>query len=392
MRHALTFALLAAVALSGPAAPANAAQEPVLIKTLPGIVVDTKANEVRLEGEVVMQEGGLELLVCSEGTREHESVIAVKAKPSHVTFALALLGLAPGKPGFTTPGGTFSPPAGAVLEITARFTVREGEDAAEKPDVRSYPAWQLLRFSGTETGLVRPLEWVYVGRQSPEALAAADREGTVVCVSNFIDAVIDVPFESTDVNAQLVYETNPKVVPPVGTPCELIVKPTGRVIKPKKVEIEVVLKRGEPVRLDGKPIELEAFRKRTSTAPADIRSALVLAEADESFGRVMQIHDILRDALMRVTFQVLPEEKPSPGPVAAPVEIVITRDGTIRIGGETLGLEEIASRAGELLAGAERAILVPENGASWKTVAEMMEIARQAGVTTTLSQGAAAQE
>ena len=44
-----------------------------------------------------------------------------------------------------------------------------------------------------------------------------DREGTVVCLSNFVEAVIDVPFESTSVNTNLVYEANPDTVPPVGT-------------------------------------------------------------------------------------------------------------------------------------------------------------------------------
>ncbi len=389
MRHvlALTPLLIAAHLWAPTAAPA--AEQPVLIKTLPGIVVDTKAGEVRLEGKVVMQEGPLELLVCSEGTREHESVVAVKARPSHVTFALALLGLGPGKPGFTTPGGTFSPAAGAVLDITARFTVDPGD--GKKPEVQSYPAWKLLRFAGTETSLVRPLEWVYVGRQSPEALAAADQEGTVVCVSNFTEAVIDVPFESTGVNANLIYEANPAVVPPVGTPVELVIRPTGRRIKPKKVEIEVVLKRGKLPTIDGKPMDLETFRETVNTAPADIRSAVVRAEPGETFGRVMQVHDILRDALMRVTLRVLQEETPAPTPAARPpLAVAIADDDKVRIGDETLTLDELKAKAGELFKDADRAILVPEKGTSWKTVAEVMEIARQAGVAATLSQGATA--
>jgi hypothetical protein len=93
MRHVLlTIALLVFVNVA-----ARAADVPV-IKTLPGLVVDTKAREVRLEAEVCLQQGSLELLACSPGTREHESILVVKAKPSHIVFALALVGLPPGSP------------------------------------------------------------------------------------------------------------------------------------------------------------------------------------------------------------------------------------------------------------------------------------------------------
>ncbi|HET6441515.1 MAG TPA: YdjY domain-containing protein, partial [Phycisphaerae bacterium] len=263
---AVVLAILAAGAARGAETPAQQtppAEKPVVLTTLPGIVVDTEKGEVRLEGKVCLQKGALELVVCSEGTREHESIVAVKARPSHVTFALALLGLEPGQPAHWTEAGAFSPPAGETLEITAQFFTVSDEEKARvdkllaegaKPEdikvrktlLKEVPAWKLLRLSGSEVEITRPIEWVYVGRPEKNMLVAADREGTVVCLSNFVEAVIDVPFESTAVNADLLYEANPNVVPPVGTPVELVIRPTGRRVESKKVDIQVIVKKGRP--------------------------------------------------------------------------------------------------------------------------------------------------
>ena len=400
MRHAmvlcLMLALTAAVCAAAPSspsapdarppAPAPAAEEGRIIKTLPGIVVDTKAREVRLEGYVCLQKGGLELLVCGAGTREHESVIAVKAKPSHVTFALALLGLAPGKPGFMTEGGAFSPPAGAVVEITARFSVtRDG-----KTETVEVPAWKLLCLSGSTSGLERALQWVYVGQPGEEALRAADNEGTVACLSNFTEAVLDVPFESTSVNAELLYEANPEVVPPRKTPVELILHPTGERIEARKVECEVVLKKGQQPVLDGRPVDLAALKAAVNAMPADVRTTVLRADPQEAFGRVMEIHDILRDALMQVKLAIL---KPAPAaakPGAPPLAIAVEADDKIRAGDKTYTLEDFRSRAQGILTGIERVVITAAKDASYRTVAEVLAIVRQHGASATLGRSEAA--
>ena len=140
----VALAALAAAPAAGLAAEAAAPSAPakdLVITSLPGITVDTRAREVRIEGTVVLRQGFLELFVCGEGTREHESIVAVRARPSHVVFALALLGLAPGKPGYTTEGGAFSPPAGEVLAIACRFKDADGQ-------MREVPAHRMLRLAG----------------------------------------------------------------------------------------------------------------------------------------------------------------------------------------------------------------------------------------------------
>lgn len=393
MRRTCAFAVAAAgiiaaisTAASPPARSEGAAKD-VIITTLPGIVVDTKAREVRLKGTMLRPEGPLELFVCSEHTREHESAIVVQAKPSNVTFALALLDLPPGQPGYTTPGGAFSPPAGDVLEILVRYAVETTEGGSKHPETREVPAWKLLKLAGSETVLDRPIDWVYVGQPDARALRAADHGGTVVCLSNFPEAVIDVPFESTSVNANLLYDLNRRDAPPAGTPVELVIRPTGRRIQPRKVEIEVSVRKGQPIMLDGKPIEPAALKEALNAMPAEVRTAVLRADPDERFGRVMEVHDLLRDALMKVTLSVL-QAPAAPAavekPAAVPLEIRITPDDKVNVAGKTLTVAEFRAKAAELLKGVERVNLAPDAKAAAKTVAEVMSIARDQGAFVAL--------
>jgi len=359
--------------------PAKSGAKDVVIKSLPGITVDTRPREVRLESEVVLQAGTLELFACSEGTREHESVLAVRARPSHVTFALSLLGLEPGKPGFTTEAGAFSPPAGRVLEISCRY---KGPD----DKTREVPAHTFLRLAGSEAALDRPLDWVYIGRKEADALRAADREGTVVCLSNFPEAVIDVPFQSTADNAALVYEANPETVPKVGTPVEIVIRPTGRRIEPKKVQVEVVLAKGKPPRLDGKAMDFEALSRAVSSLPARVRTTVLRVDPEERFGRAMKVHRMLRGALMQVhmTLYKPKAETPTPGQTP-PLVVTVTAEGRVTVGGKTLSVQDFREQASALLGEAMRVDLRAEAGASSSTVAEIMAAARDAGASVTLS-------
>jgi len=384
MRHVTAAVVVLLLTICGLLGAAPTADAPI-IKTLPGIVVDTKAREVRLEGEVCLQRGALELLACSPGTREHESVVVVKAKPSHIVFALALLGLEPGRPGYVTEAGAFSPPGGQVVDITARFTAAKPDGKSEVVEV---PAWKLLKPVGAEAALERAIQWVYVGRPSEAALRAADREGTVICLSNFTEAVLDVPFESTSVNAELLYEANPAVVPPPKTPVELILRPTAERIAPKKVECEVVLRKGRPPVLDGKAMDLAALKDAVNAMPADVRTAVLRADADETVGRFLQVYDTLRDALMRV-YPVALSPKATGQDAAAPLAVTVTADGKVRVGGETLTMEEFRAKAATLLKGAAKVAVSAEKSAPEKAAMEVVAVAREQGAIVTITRGEA---
>jgi hypothetical protein len=50
-------------------------------------------------------------------------------------------------------------------------------------------------------------------------------EGNLICVSNFPDAVLDIPVESSSANAALLFEAFTDRIPPVGTPVTIVLVP-----------------------------------------------------------------------------------------------------------------------------------------------------------------------
>lgn len=62
---------------------------------LPGVTIDRRTREVRIEAEVCLTEGILEYVVCKPNTFEHESIFTTGAQPELVHAALLLSGLKP---------------------------------------------------------------------------------------------------------------------------------------------------------------------------------------------------------------------------------------------------------------------------------------------------------
>ena len=85
-------------------APEKSATKPARKNVkLPGLVIDFPQRCVDLEGSVCLDEGMLELVACTKGTKEHESIVAITARPMHVHTALLLLGANNGNPAMRRP-------------------------------------------------------------------------------------------------------------------------------------------------------------------------------------------------------------------------------------------------------------------------------------------------
>jgi len=69
---------------------------------LPGVTVNRKTHEIRLDAKVCLSNGLLEYVVCKPGTFEHEAIFTTTAKPEIIHAALLLSGLkaAPLPPNF----------------------------------------------------------------------------------------------------------------------------------------------------------------------------------------------------------------------------------------------------------------------------------------------------
>ncbi|MFN7022583.1 MAG: YdjY domain-containing protein [Phycisphaerales bacterium] len=88
--------------LAGDQAPA-----PALREVFPHVRVDTASKVVEFDAHIspmLMPDPQaplffLESVVCTPDTREHESLLVTRARPSHIHAALLLIGLTPGEPG-----------------------------------------------------------------------------------------------------------------------------------------------------------------------------------------------------------------------------------------------------------------------------------------------------
>ena len=221
-----------ALALLWPAAP-NPAAEPTsrpvqptsqpigrVVEYAPGVRIDWQRPQVELDGEVVLREGPLELLACSPGTREHESIVAVAARPLHIRQALGLIGLEAGRPcTYDAAGDRWLPAAGDRLLIEVRYQTGGG--------TRTVNVWEwMIDTKHGERPALR--EWVFCGsRMLRDNVFAADADGAVVCVVDFDTALIGLAETHSADNALLWVAANPEEVPPAGSPCTLLVRAAG---------------------------------------------------------------------------------------------------------------------------------------------------------------------
>jgi len=215
---------------------------------LKSLRIDLKRRRVIVSASVAQEKAMLEFLLCTAGPadaqgkrapgpKEHESLLKTDAKPSSVHAALLALGLRRGRPArWITPQGkepVFAPPQGPLLEISLRWTDKQGA-------THVIPATDWLIEAGTKRR-AKPFRWVFVGSNFLDSGAYwADADGHHIGVANFAASVIDVPFESSDKKALLEFAANPKVVPDRGTAVEVIITPVqGAETAPARVAFGV---------------------------------------------------------------------------------------------------------------------------------------------------------
>lgn len=243
-----------------------------------GIKLDWKNRAVIIDATVVLREGPLELVACAPQTREHESILVVDAAPTHIFQAMGLLGFKSGSPvGWDEAQQKLIPPTGQPLTITVSFDPaltpkgkpkgKTGEKT-NKPDrvpspkpvqdhqtddknqenrkkkvteesrpqqteatpktkaqakLRSMPIERWLQTADGKP--IDKINWVFAGsRLLEDKQLAAEADGTIICVVDFESALIAVGNLHTASNDALWLAANPKLIPPRGTACQLIIQ------------------------------------------------------------------------------------------------------------------------------------------------------------------------
>ncbi|MFM8986919.1 MAG: YdjY domain-containing protein [Planctomycetia bacterium] len=181
--------------------------------------IDKAKQEVVVGGRVVLDKGPIEVFACVEKTKEHEAIVATRSTARLVHAALLAIGLDPGNPASFADG--YAPAKGPMVRVRMRW-----KDAAGKAHEAQAQDW--IRDHGTGKPLAG--DWVFAGSvfwQDPNDGAEyyqADG-GDLICVSNFPTAMLDLPFESSQQNAELAYEAFEGRVPPRDTDVEIVLSP-----------------------------------------------------------------------------------------------------------------------------------------------------------------------
>lgn len=189
---------------------------------------DFEKKRVLVGGQVVRQEGQLEMFACLKNTKEHESVVAVNSKAFVINAALMALGALPGTPVQFRP--EFKPANGPEVEVTVIWT-----DAAGKR--RQARAQEWIRHMKTGKQMEQP--WVFGGSGFWVDEATGEKhfmaeDGDFICISNFNSAMLDLPVESSQASSDLQFDAFTERIPPVKTPVVLVLTP--KIKKPVNAE------------------------------------------------------------------------------------------------------------------------------------------------------------
>ena len=196
----------------------EADRHPDLVRLSPKqeVWIDLKRKEVVVGGKIALAQGPIEVFACPAGTKDHEAIVATKSSARFVHAGLLVLGIDPGRPASFIP--TFVPAQGPAIDLRLRWHDAEGQEHERH-------ARELIR--NHATGEELDTDWVFVGSQfwrDPESgreIYQADG-GELVCVSNFPEAMLDLPIESSPENGELLFEAFEGRVPPAGTAVELV--------------------------------------------------------------------------------------------------------------------------------------------------------------------------
>ena len=184
------------------------------------IWIDKDRRRVVMQGVVCQRQGPLELFACVQGTKEYESILSVPVKGETVHAALLAIGLERGTP--VQFGEKYLAAAGPVVDISVAW---KGDDGQRRKDRAQ--SW----VRNVQTGKAMQHAWVFVGsqlvksRETGKRIYLAGITGNLICVSNFPDATIDIPVQSTDSDTALVYEAFTEHIPPRGRPVTLVLTP-----------------------------------------------------------------------------------------------------------------------------------------------------------------------
>ncbi len=191
-------------------------------KTIFFEVAKDGTRRVHLLAEVCLREGPLEVFLCKWNTKEHESILHVDADGREIHTALVLANAKPGHPVKYAP--KFEAPTGTKIKVSLTYR--------QKGKVKTCSAGEWVK--DKKTGKDLHYDWVFAGSKllkdpdRPEAIPYyTANQGEFICLSNFPDAMLDLPVKSSKEAAELIFDANTPRIPPLRTPVIVTLEPIG---------------------------------------------------------------------------------------------------------------------------------------------------------------------
>ena len=188
------------------------------------IWVDHKNKQVIVGGKVCLDAGQLEMLICPRGTKEHETIVSVNAASWQVHAALLAVGAKQGVPCRWVP--EYTPSWGPKIDVQMMWR----DEKTNKVKTIDGKQWIL------DVDTQKPITHEFVFGGSIEQIREGRRQyladaGELICLANFSTSAIDLRI--VDPNANLFFEANTPLIPPINTQIYTIIKPGPVVGKPE---------------------------------------------------------------------------------------------------------------------------------------------------------------
>ncbi|MCH8043398.1 MAG: hypothetical protein IID44_06725 [Planctomycetes bacterium] len=209
---------------------------------LPGMVINFRERCVDIESAICLDRGFLELIACTKDSKEHESIVAVTARPMHIHAALLLLGANNGNPAMRKVVGEQKkrwinvPPKGDPVDVylvfknsdgkmvehpISDFVSRSGKSPDEQDDADGGDAKKDVKFPSTFLFAGSHLRGAGPGPRK----YLADQSGNVISIVTFGDELLCLPGVYAKGNDSLMWQVDARKLPKVGSKVTLRLRP-----------------------------------------------------------------------------------------------------------------------------------------------------------------------
>ena len=175
------------------------------------IDININENKITFPAEFNMEKGLVELVLCGENGKLHESVLKTNIIPSHLQTALLMLGLECGQN--LDFQGQDKTPEGDSLLIYVEWT----DSLDKKINVRI----EELVYNKPQKRKMKETYWIFLGSKFIDDRFMADIEESIVTTYHDPFSIIDNPLETG--NDDTLYEVNSSIVPKKGTKAKIII-------------------------------------------------------------------------------------------------------------------------------------------------------------------------